>query len=451
MSGAGLCRNVLVAAILGGALAAFTLRHGIWIGPDGWAYWQGSVSLLESHHYRLFFFDEPIEAWPPLYSIYLALWQALCGISGLTLVLSTVTLVSATSATWTWLWCRTLAGKGTDARNQVMGLFAAILSAVYWAHQDRSLLSENLRNLILPFFLGGLCAMWSEHSRPRMRWLATGTGLAGALLLLTHNGCIAVLAAGLTILALQPGGWPKRLERALLVAIIAVIPAVASKLILHQFGSHPLGLGNGRFTWQHYISAAVDYLPGGIFAIRLAHLAWFWAVFLPLSAWLWLGRSAPARSMTFMRLKFGFALLCVCNMALLFSAVWISDDLTGRYLNFVPCLMLMLLLGALVQLGGRRWCLLSGALLVLFATDRFVRYEWFNRSVDASAPYERFIRFDLTISHSYVTGGPEARGGKTLVAPPLYPWLEERLRARASGEWPAHLIKGNPEYRNFGW
>src|SRR5262249_24841437 len=66
------------AAIAGGVTFAATLamlRHGIAITSDGWAYWQGSVSLLEGRGYTFLYYDVPIQAWPPLYSLYLALWQ----------------------------------------------------------------------------------------------------------------------------------------------------------------------------------------------------------------------------------------------------------------------------------------------------------------------------------------------------------------------------------------
>lgn len=78
------------------AAALFILLHwqGIGLSGDGWALWQAAVSLGEGHGYRTFS-GEPIVSWPPLYSVYLAFWNALLGPTGAGLVVANGVLIVA--------------------------------------------------------------------------------------------------------------------------------------------------------------------------------------------------------------------------------------------------------------------------------------------------------------------------------------------------------------------
>ena len=95
--------DCFVAAVI--ALSALALLNcrGIDLTPDGWAYWQGAVSLVEGKGYR-YFSGNPIVAWPPLYSLYLAAWILVTGPTGLGLVIGNAFLISIQA----WLWCYVL-------------------------------------------------------------------------------------------------------------------------------------------------------------------------------------------------------------------------------------------------------------------------------------------------------------------------------------------------------
>ena len=62
-----------------------SLRNGLSFTPDSWAFWQISVSLLSGHGYR-YADGHPVVFWPPGFACYLAVWQAMFGISVGTLV-----------------------------------------------------------------------------------------------------------------------------------------------------------------------------------------------------------------------------------------------------------------------------------------------------------------------------------------------------------------------------
>ncbi len=86
----------LVSALIAGVLSWTFNYHGVFMGPDSWAYWEGSVSLLEGFGYR-HFWGRPLTEWPPFYSSYLALVQKFFGISGFSLVLSLIFLAAGSA------------------------------------------------------------------------------------------------------------------------------------------------------------------------------------------------------------------------------------------------------------------------------------------------------------------------------------------------------------------
>jgi hypothetical protein len=57
------------------ALVVYVLLHVVGIGMvvDGWAAWEGAASLATGHGYT-YLSGEPVRAWAPLYSLYLAAW-----------------------------------------------------------------------------------------------------------------------------------------------------------------------------------------------------------------------------------------------------------------------------------------------------------------------------------------------------------------------------------------
>ena len=93
---------VVAAGTLSAALGLYGLRHGIRLTPDGWAYWEGSVSLLRGCGY-LYYGGKSIVLYPPLFSIYLAIVQAITGVSGASLALAISLLAGFSAASWTAL------------------------------------------------------------------------------------------------------------------------------------------------------------------------------------------------------------------------------------------------------------------------------------------------------------------------------------------------------------
>jgi hypothetical protein len=82
----------LLAGVLASLIYGLQHRTGIELNADGWAYWQGAQSIADGLGYR-YFSGDPIDAWPPLYSLYLSTWIKLCGPEASVLILANIALV----------------------------------------------------------------------------------------------------------------------------------------------------------------------------------------------------------------------------------------------------------------------------------------------------------------------------------------------------------------------
>ena len=136
------------------ALVSYVLLHwqGIGMFQDGWAAWQGAASLAAGRGYT-YFSGNPIAAWPPLYSAYMALWMAFLGPTGWGLLLANGFLVVLQAFAWNRLIQAMASDTGlaiSIGPSVVLSLFIGLLIAV----QQRSILSHNLVYVFLPLYLG---------------------------------------------------------------------------------------------------------------------------------------------------------------------------------------------------------------------------------------------------------------------------------------------------------
>src|ERR1700685_1922126 len=77
-------------------ITAWMLRYGVSTVSDSWFYWEGSVNLIEHGTYTTMA-GEPIVGFAPLFSIYLALFQAPLSTTGRNLALA-MSMISALNA-----------------------------------------------------------------------------------------------------------------------------------------------------------------------------------------------------------------------------------------------------------------------------------------------------------------------------------------------------------------
>jgi hypothetical protein len=398
-----------LSAVLAAIVFAILHRNAIEVTPDGWAYWQGSLSLLEGNGYRYFSGGE-VTDWPPLYSLYLAAWISVLGPTGLGLILANAALAVAQAAGWIGL-----AQKAMQIAEEAISFWGALLSAAFAAIfiplWEGPALAHNLLYTILPFQAAlalGL-AQPQDHSAARLAALT----LTSALLLLSHNsGIVFVLAAALFVFLFAQKSF---YTRALFTAIATAMPLGAwwaVRILFGQDDSHPFG--QGRFSTAEYIRQAINgagnlILPPPLTVIAALGIA-------ALIAWLCIALAAgrSVRWFPFLYTGIPFVLLIA-----IFNATWVYDPLSEpRFTLFVPLTVLPL---AMMMTKKRPVLLILLALFTMPALGYRIAFSRYYLS--HAANYPNAVGTNYVLSHEPAPGQLITQsGGTILVAPPRYEW-----------------------------
>ena len=406
---------MLLLALVAFVLVAASLRWGMPTSSDGWHFWQGSVSLLEGRGFRTFD-GEPIRKWPPLYSLYLGGVQAVLGVSGRSLSLSTALVTSLAVLAWGAL-IRWYAGRRGDTSRAAL---AVAWVAVLLVLNARDLRSENLVRLLLPLLVFAVVRGATARS-VREHWTSAGVAaLAMTALLATRNVTIAFLPGVAAAFALWNGGKPA--VRAIAVGIATLIPVgawIALRSVLGQEESHEMGLAVGRYTPLAYL---VQFVRGVDRSTNLDFVG------LPLLVALVAGMLRGDAERSRERVGAGAVLLtfvAVSSVAMIgvFSLTDASDRLRGRFTVWVP-----LVLGALGIVDSPPLLTRGGAVrffLVLFAQPALRTGKHALRGRGAGHPdytvssLRRFVPAHATIRYGHVALPPVEIEGRTLVSPPF--------------------------------
>jgi hypothetical protein len=394
----------LCCAALGAASSALLLRRGVVMGPDSWAYWEGSVSLLERGHYT-YLGGAPILAFPPLFSVILALVQAVLGVSMRSLAIAVCALVGVGSFLWMWLYGSVKTEPGASPADAL----AVPTIAATLAVSAQTLLSESLWLAILPALL--LLLLAPADGREPQRLLASALLLAA--LLLTRNATVALLPAAVLLLWRRRPEWSRRRRLGVVAAVMAsaLVPWLAVRAWLGQVEAH--APGRGAHDVLAYSRQAVDGLASGLgperWGIGIALLA---ATALTLA---WEVTRPAGRSQ-----GVGLALFAVLGLAghvLLFALTYVAEPIRGRFVVFA----VLALSVAVLTLARRRPVLLTlGAML---AAVPLYRVAVKARLAGIEQPT---VALCARISSDYPSGPPRPAGAGVLIAPPTYPWIPHR-------------------------
>jgi len=355
--------SLLAAAVCIAALA-YSLRYGMELTPDGWAYWQSSVSLLEGRGYRYFVGPTIIE-WPPLYPLYLAAWECFLGVSGRTLVIANVALAGFAAFNWTaiflgplWQLKRpgyvhdpVLAAPSDEAiscvdapegRGSASGslAFASLLVVVFVSSTIvsfyRSVLAQNLVYAVLPVLFYG--ASRSTRAAGRVFLAFAGlNGLLATVLLLAHNSAVAFLLPVAVVLArCRSNTLRTRAAALLLSSVLPLVPWLALRAWLGQLHSHPVGLGVSNFSLTEYLDQMLGDTADLLLTIRfgLGFVALLFVI-----GFIWHQLKQEKRSSVIGSAIRTYLLMAVfaslCLLAI-FMATWINDPLGTRFILFLP-------------------------------------------------------------------------------------------------------------------
>lgn len=398
-----------VAAFLGAVLSAALLRKGLVMGPDSWAYWEGSVSLLERHAYG-YFGGAPITAFPPLFSLALAAFQGVLGVSAWTLAVALVTFTAIASAAWTALF-RSLAGRsGWPLAVATLAVPAALAASA------QTLLSEGLWLVLLPLLALSLLGAGSPPAglRPATVWLLL------ACALLCRNATVALLPGVVLLWVACRTEAPirRRLITIGIVVLGAVLPWYGVRRALGQVPAHAFGTGRrGLFAYAQEslggLATALGPQRGRVGTLLLA------AIVVSAACWLADRRVRGPQSRA-LAAWLAFLGLAHAGHIVLFAATFVAEPLGGRFLVFVALSLGLFVLAA----GGRSprpaWRRAFLALGVLVTAIAWYRVATKYRLAGIEQPV---TPLHVTISSFYWAGPPRPAGRWLLVAPPTYPWV----------------------------
>lgn len=398
--------SALAAAV---ALAAYAALH--WTGTDmiadSWAYWEGAVSLATGHGYT-YFSGNRIEAWPPLYSAYLSLWVLAFGPHGWVLTVATGLLIGLQAALWLRL-LRRMALDSNLAPSATTWILVAVFVGLFLAGHERYPFAQSLLYVILPLFLEAAWRIVVRRENRAVRLVALGI-----LLPLTHTTGLAFLGAGAVLVGW--GGWrsPRRLGLAALTLGVPAAAWIGVRLALGQTGSHCVGWGVGRYAPLEY---AVQLFTGpgrtivpDRFGTAILAVAVLWIAALALS----FGRNAPPA----VRFATAFCALVAGAIYALFNLAWIYVPIGGRFVLFLPLLLVPVVGLALAARAPRLGAGLL-ALLVLpqlywlgvWTLDQRKTGELFARQPTAFLPHDGYA------TREHLKGPPLRQGSRLLVAP----------------------------------
>lgn len=415
-SRAWLVGGTILLALLGFTIVAVIMRRGMPISPDGWYYWQGSVSILNGLGYRDFSGDA-IGLWPPGYSVYLAACQLVLGISARSIALSTALAVAASVATWSILLTWFARERGRSTGHVLCGL--AFVSVVLALH-TRSVRAENLLHVFLPLLI--LFALRARLSSTPRRFLLE-SGLACVVLfisLLIRNAAIAFWPAVLALLILNRTiPWQTRGVACGLFSAAVLGFWFLLRLWLGADWDPPIGLGAGRYEFAQYLLQLVSGIDRNT---GLEFVGFPLIVLLAVSLW----RVDEAQDGTDASAGLGratllFVAVAVCALLALFNSTWIYDKLNQRFTLFVTLAIGGLGLVQLPSLLRRRW--LALVLIVLFAQPTLrlakhtIRGRGQGRPDYVSETLSRFVPSRTTIDPEHIRRPPKRGGGRVLVSP----------------------------------
>lgn len=407
-------KDLLPAAssLLAAGGAVLVLRHGLVMGPDSWAYWEGSVSLLERGAYT-YFGGQRVYVFPPLFALWLAAVQAVLGVSVRSLAIAQA-LCAGTAA---WHWVRLYAAAAGDARTRATDALAAVAIALPLAVSAQTLLSESLWLALLPLAL----RLADRTLLGRTALNAPALALVTAALLLCRNLTVAFLPALVAYAALRAP--EARIRRAAVVAA-AFVPSLAVwmevRRALDQTTVHPFGGGAGLVAAASGTAAGLAESLGpvraGVGALLLTGFALLCAMLAARAS----RETVPARALA------AFGALGLAGQAALFAATYVAEPIRGRFLVFAALLAPIVSLAASAGPGlvGRAGWLLGAALAAVSVLR-------FGQKVRLAGVEQATLPIHTTVTSSYWNGPSVTRGGQVLAAPPTYPWLT-RPDGRAS-------------------
>lgn len=389
-----------IATVTTGVVCLVVLRHGVFVTPDGWAYWEGSASLLHGQGYR-FFGGERIYAWPPGWPLWLAAVQALTGTNGFGLALALSLCAAGGVAVWSVTLDRLWRDSGVAVPGRLLGTALLGIGLVLWS---RAVLAHSLAVLVF-----GIAAHLASR---RPSWRHWSMALTASVVMVMVHASMLVVLPGLWLWALmrQTGSTRARMARTAWVPAAALI-GLAALIGMGVIGYHAGAIETATDTPRllQAVNALVDLVgsPGRLpRLILLAAGAVSIGVAFEDHAW---------------RGPLALGVSSVLLLALLAAVSAVHDDLSGRFVFFEwPLLVGLLVRGTALPNGPLRFVATLLLATLVVSQGRTVATLVKN---PGTGRYPDRIDWDTAID-AQQAGDPS----HTVVSPPTYPWQERAHR-----------------------
>jgi hypothetical protein len=331
---------------------------------------------------------------------------------GWSLIAANAVLIAAQAFCWYQLTRMTCTDSGLTLR-PLTSIALSVFLALYLNSIQWQVFGHNLVYVLLPLFLA---AIWKcvAPNKPPSTWgpLALAIGL-GAALMVTHNSCVAFIGAAALMIAFRQSSLRTGAFQALL---LVAIPSAIWKFVrdaLGQAGSHPVGFGNGKYTILEYFEQLVE--GAGALLVPDRYFAPFVVViFFATATGLLFGQKKASA----LRFGTGFVAASLAILLVIFNLTWVVNELNGRFLLYVPLLMLLPLFVLARDIAPK--AAMAVAVLVAIPQVYWVT-NWATRQIRETLAQQgfpdSFVMPNVYLSRSYLQGPPVRMEHGILISP----------------------------------
>lgn len=420
----------LFAAVIAGIFSAKILSHGVDMSPDGWVYWQGAVSILSGNGYSCFG-GHPITVFPPFFSLYLAVIQQVVGVDGFGLTAAVVLLAIATTFVWTYLYILISNHKREALWIKIL---LTIFIATFIPYTYGCLLSETLSLMLLGLLLVIYTSYIINHSimtsntsitiNKTVVMLIMSIATLSALLL-TRNAMIAFLP-GIAIISYRSFQTEHKSKPLLFTILSVSIPCliwISFLFILGQHHAHPISYAGGRFSPVAYIGQLIAGIADSVLSAKFGLLKWplVLVTLYEFTAYTIKSNMStnPVEKVIMIPAIVGST--GIIGLYVLFNITWIADTFNGRFIWFVPLIIMGTLAAKLSwsQHNKQVWHI-TAILGIITVTSVFhtcsIAFYYPTNDLSTRVAFNQYIKPD------YPEGPALAMGAKILIAPPQFPW-----------------------------
>ncbi len=408
-----------VCALAGTTLSAMMLRCGILATPDSWAYWEGSVSIIENGTFS-FLCGEPIVWWPPLFSVWLAAFQVIGMTTGFWLIIAMCGLTFTNCLIWGGYGL--VISRSNDGRVMWMPYIASLIFfAVFIPVCGTKLLAHFL---LLQFVgLAFLCIVSTgaavSDSKWLLNWICVGFSLS--LALLAHNSAIVYITAVIPlIIVMKRRPWRVRLIALIAMLAMSMLPWFVYRIVSDSGSSHALstqyldpvrhfinsmaGLSDLMFTTDS-VYWILRIVIGISMACGIAVL-----VILPVKA---IGGSGVRNVSVTVLLSY------VCLYGL-FNLVHIADPFMDRFLWFIP----LAIVPAVFRVAHSRKGLMTLAIVLCLSISVIRSVVMSVTAVTPCRCHDAIVKSKYILRYHWLLPNQQntVRAGLERITPPTYPW-----------------------------